>query len=216
MLHTEPTHAKKKDVTKFLDIPIDGSKEKMIQRLTEKGFELNITDGIEYMLGNYEGTRVRIFIKTERGSVWRLGICEENFVSATEIRQRFNFLCQIFRNNERYAHSSEGYTISGNEDIEDGIANGKEYSACFFQLPEGMTETQFMDSLLMDALGEYNLDKTEPISSEEREKIAAAASKAMREYLRDRVVWFQIEKFKDKYYIALFYDNKHNHPDVKQ
>ena len=51
----------KKDVTKFLGIPVDGTKSEMIQKLKAKGFKSSYYDN-EILEGEFNGRSVKIFI----------------------------------------------------------------------------------------------------------------------------------------------------------
>ena len=52
------------DVTKFLGIPVDGSKAAMIQKLKEKGFTYNTTT--DFLEGVFNGEKVYIHIQTNK------------------------------------------------------------------------------------------------------------------------------------------------------
>ena len=52
-----------KDVTQFIDIPVDGFKPEMIKKLKSKGY--TVIQGSEDMFkGEFNGTDVNIFIQT--------------------------------------------------------------------------------------------------------------------------------------------------------
>lgn len=48
------------DVTRFLGIPVDGSKSEMIHRLKEKGFQYNQSTGA--LRGEFNGLEVDIYV----------------------------------------------------------------------------------------------------------------------------------------------------------
>ena len=52
-----------KDVTKFLGIPVDGSKSAMIQKLKAKGFESSVYKS-DILEGEFNGAEVNVFIQT--------------------------------------------------------------------------------------------------------------------------------------------------------
>ena len=63
--------AQQKDVTRFLGIPVDGSKSEMIRKLKAKGFESNPYDeGI--LTGEFNGTMVNVYVLTNNNKVFRL------------------------------------------------------------------------------------------------------------------------------------------------
>ncbi len=64
-------------------------------------------------------------------------VSDENTMSETDIRIRFNRLCSQFKDNGKYL-SLDDYTIPENEDISYEMAvRNKRYEAIFYQLPEG-------------------------------------------------------------------------------
>jgi len=52
------------DVTRFLGIPVDGSKSEMIHRLKEKGFQYNQSTGA--LRGEFNGLEVDIYVVTTK------------------------------------------------------------------------------------------------------------------------------------------------------
>ena len=126
-----------KDVTQFLDIPVDGYKADMIKKLKSKGFTINKYSG-DALDGEFNGTDVNIFIATDNNKVWRIGVFDVNRTNETNIKIRFNNLIQQFVNNKRYfAHPDSTiakYRIPKEEDISYEISvNKKRYEAVFYQ-----------------------------------------------------------------------------------
>lgn len=69
------------NVTKFLGIPVDGSKAAMIQKLKEKGFRYNAQ--IDKLEGIFNGEKVYVLIQTNKNRVWRIAVtyktpCDEH------------------------------------------------------------------------------------------------------------------------------------------
>lgn len=60
--------AQKKDVTKFLGIPVDGTKTEMIQKLKAKGFTYN--QRLDCLEGEFNGREVKIFVVTNNNKVY--------------------------------------------------------------------------------------------------------------------------------------------------
>lgn len=124
-----------KDVTKFLGIPVDGYKSEMIRKLKAKGFtDSKLLDG--GLEGEFNGTEVVVDIVTNNNKVRRICLIDKNDMSESQIRLRFNNLCDQFENNPKYTppylYSNE--RISENEDISYEISvNDKQYEAAFFQ-----------------------------------------------------------------------------------
>ena len=64
-----------KEVTKFLGIPVDGTKQEMEQKLKNKGFvQIN---GLSGLSGEFNGKDVFVLIQTVKGKVWRLNIIDQ-------------------------------------------------------------------------------------------------------------------------------------------
>ena len=96
------------DVTKFLGIPVDGTKSEMIRKLKEKGFVYDQTN--DRLTGEFNGTNVNIYVVTTNNKVSRIMVCDENMTNETNIRIRFNNLCYQFKNNSNYISFGD-YTI---------------------------------------------------------------------------------------------------------
>lgn len=58
------------EVTKFLGIPVDGSKEEMIRKLKGKGFKPD-PQGSEALVGQFNGTDVNVYVATNNDKVCR-------------------------------------------------------------------------------------------------------------------------------------------------
>ena len=103
------------NVTKFLGIPVAGTKSAMIQKIKSKGFQYNYSrDCLE---GEFNGTQVRIF-------------------DEINIRIRFNTLCKQFENNKKYVNMEIDHTIPEDEDIlHQMLVDKKRYEAAYYQLP---------------------------------------------------------------------------------
>ncbi|MBQ3027116.1 MAG: hypothetical protein IJD27_06255 [Alistipes sp.] len=124
------------DVTKFLGIPIDGTKEEMLAKLREKGFHTSYDMGKDYLEGTFNGSEVYIAPVTNGNKVWRIAVMEKSRVDEGQIRIRFNNLCHQFENNPKYSSLGEKQTLDENEDISyQMIVNKKQYQANFYQLP---------------------------------------------------------------------------------
>ena len=66
LLFSMAAHAQQ-DVTRFLGIPVDGSKSEMVHRLKEKGFQYNQSTGA--LRGEYNGLEVEIYVVTTKNKV---------------------------------------------------------------------------------------------------------------------------------------------------
>lgn len=119
------------DVTRFLGIPVDGSKQEMIQKLKEKGFTMY---GDDVLQGEFNGKQVLLEVVTNNGKVYRIMVSDLNEIDEADIKIRFNTLCQQFKNNSKYT-SSLDQTIPDDEKIHYEMRiNNKRYEAAFYQI----------------------------------------------------------------------------------
>ena len=120
------------EVIKFLGIPVDGTKEEMIQKLKVKGFEKSNECDLE---GYFNGEYVCLNVMANNNKVYCIALGDKNLRSAKEIRVRFNTLCTQFENNGKYMPIIEGNSnqkISENEDISYEMhINRKNYTAYY-------------------------------------------------------------------------------------
>jgi len=122
------------NVTKFLGIPVDGTKSSMIQKLKAKGFTYNsVNDCLE---GEFNGKSVRLFVLTNNNKVWRIAVMEQLFLDEGQIKIRYNTLCEQFGNNPKYFPIAAN-RLSEDEDISYEMSvHSKNYQASFGQLPQ--------------------------------------------------------------------------------
>ena len=121
-----------KDVTKFLGIPVDGTKNAMIQKLRAKGFTYNSVTGV--LEGEFNGSQVQISVVTNRNKVYRIFIADKYTCDEGDIKIRFNNLCRQFENNGKYI-GDENQTIPDDEKIDFVAARIlKEHKAAFLEL----------------------------------------------------------------------------------
>ncbi len=122
------------NVTKFLGIPVDGSKTAMIQKLKAKGFTYNTTTG--FLEGVFNGEKVYILIQTNKNKVWRIVVWDKTRRDEGQIKIRYNKLFQQFEDNSKYTISETSHKLSDSENLSYGISvNNKQYAAVFYQLP---------------------------------------------------------------------------------
>lgn len=201
-----------KDVTKFLGIPVDGTASEMIKNLKSKGFKLNTVGDTDMLSGRFNGVDVHVYISTENGKVSRIMVCDENTVSETDIKIRFNRLCRQFKDNGKYL-SLEDYTIPDSEDISYEMSvHNKRYEATFYQLPEGEALENLQMSILQNVQSKYTPEQLEVASDELKTEILADCTTEFLRAIQNKLVWFMISKHYGKYYITMFYDNELNRP----
>ncbi len=124
-------------VIKFLGIPVDGTKQEMIQKLKSKGFTYN--QRLDVLEGEFNGEQVSIQVQTQNNKVWRIAIVDNTSRSEGQIKIRFNRLVAQFENNSKYTPAEESQTIDENEDIGYEIyVHDKQYIAGFFSETGGV------------------------------------------------------------------------------
>ena len=122
------------NVTKFLGIPVDGTKTSMIKKLENKGFTYDVK--ANSLSGEFNGGKVNIFIVTYKNKVWRLFVVKDQLYDEAQIKIQYNNLCNQFNNNAKYI-SLESNEIPENEDISYQMSvNSKEYQSAYYQLPK--------------------------------------------------------------------------------
>lgn len=198
-----------KDVTKFMGIPIDGFKPEMIQKLKEKGFVSSASDK-NILEGEFNGSQVTIHVVTTNNKVSRIGISDVNYVDETDIRIRFNRLCQQFKSNSKYT-SLDDYTIPEDEDISYEMkVNNKRYEAVFYQNPVITDSIAMANELKEILLQKYSEKELENPTEDIKTDIAKMGVSYAMDLISKKPVWFIISDFYGKYYITMFYDNEYN------
>ena len=215
-------YAQHQDVTRFLGIPVDGSKKDMIQKLKAKGFEsIPESDMLE---GEFNGTEVWIGVVTNNNKVWRVGVIDKNGRSEGDIKIRYNRLCRQFEKNSKYDPRYEGQTIPEDEDISYEMSvNKKRYQAIFYQYPVFTDSVEFVgfcrknfntsDSTAIKSINGLMEDG----SLKEDGPLMELAYSYLRLQARldntiyKKLVWFTIEESYGEYKIMMFYDNEYNH-----
>ena len=218
-----------REVTKFLGIPVDGTKQSMIQKLKAKGFTYD--QQTDCLYGEFNGEEVSISVQTNGNKVWRIAITDEIGRNENQIRIRFNNLVNQFENNNKYMPYKDSQTLSDNEDISLEIsANDKQYAAIFYQYSKDAPE--FSDTLTLQKeygeryakeLKEYLSQFTEEQLENPTEEMVENSKKilyqsvqsvmTMNDLISKKVVWFTIGGAYGKYYITMFYENGYNEAD---
>ena len=218
-----------REVTKFLGIPVDGTKQSMIQKLKAKGFTYD--QQTDCLYGEFNGEEVSISVQTNGNKVWRIAITDEIGRNENQIRIRFNNLVNQFENNNKYMPYKDSQTLSDNENIGHEIAvRDKQYAAIFYQYSKDAPE--FSDILTLQKeygekyakeLKEYLSQFTEEQLENPTEEMVENSKKIlnqsvqsvmkMNDLISKKVVWFTIGGKYGKYYISMFYENGYNEAD---
>lgn len=185
------TDAELYGVTKFLGIPVDGTKSEMMQKLRQKGFTYKIDKDL--MVGEFNGIKdAAIAIVTNHDKVWRIAVIEPP-QDEYSVKRRWNVLCEQFEQNRKYIASNllGDYELSDEEDVSLGISQGKQYQASYLQ---------------------SNIQV--PIDSTLSETEQSAESQRRLRHLANCSVWMTIVKadldYRNPYNIIIYYDNKYN------
>lgn len=182
----------------------------MIRKLEAKGFTLHRLGDREALSGRFNGVDVNVYISTENGKVARIMVCDADPMNETDIRIRFNHLCQQFNNNGKYI-SLENYTIPEDDDISyEMTVRNKRYEALFYQLPEGDVLEQLKANLLSNVQAKYTPEQLQNLSDDARTEIISQSLSALIDAVHNKPVWFMITEHYGKYYISMFYDNEYN------
>lgn len=217
-----------KDVTKFLGIPVDGTKTQMIQKLKAKGFIYNQQKDV--LLGEFNGEKVEVRVQTQGNKVWRLAVSDVTMRDEGQIKIRYNRLISQFKNNENYIALSENEPLSEDEDISYNISvYNKQYEATFYQKPD-FDSAQYANMLQEKYANEFNrINEYKAKFSEEelanpqgelkaniekiQEWVMEIMQKETAELLNNvykKLVWFTINDIYGRYVITMFYENGYN------
>ena len=193
--------AQEKDVTKFLGIPVDGTNAEMIAKLKEKGFTQVDFDDDVILEGEFNGTDVYIIVVTNNNKVYRIMVSDKNRISETDIKARFNTLCNQFKDNNKYLSIAD-YTISEDEDISYQLnVKNKRYQAIFYQVNQ-----ELITKILLNKYTKEQLVDTEKLSLKDQIDIA----ETYQNNCSHKQVWFIISENYGEYGITMYYDNELN------
>ena len=202
------------DVTRFLGIPVDGSKYEMIQKLKAKGFQSTPFDK-DVLTGEFNGTDVNIYVVTTNNKVSRIMVADVNTMDETDIKIRFNKLCRQFQKNKKYLPASlsvEDYSLSDDENISyEMLVHKKRYEAAYCQLPPTVVDSVSIRKEIMSVLfSKYSEEQLVNASVESRKAMIMAVLADLLGRYSKKSVWFMISDYYGKYYITMFYDNEYN------
>lgn len=199
------------DVTKFLGIPVDGSKSEMIQKLKAKGFRYD--SELDCLKGEFNGRDSYISVVTNSDKVYRIMVRDATSSSESNIKIRFNTLCRQFENNKKYQSvSSESYIIPEDDNISYEMSvNKKRYQASYFQVPEGgIDSTTIAQEAQTFIYSKYSQEQLSSFTEEQGQELMTELLQYMTDKLYKKSVWFMIAEQYGEYYILLYYDNGYN------
>ena len=208
MMISFSSFAQNKDVTKFLGIPVDGTKTEMKQKLISKGFVPKKMGDLEWLEGEFNGRNVNVYICTNNNKVYRIMLADKNTVDEAQIKIHFNNLVKQFENNKRY-YAFGDYSLSDEEDISyEMIVHNKIYAAYYSQNPD----FENIDTKVQIAIKEkYSAEELKNPSETIKKDIADITDKITFDEFSMKPVWFRIVSYNGEYYISMYYDNEYNH-----
>ena len=208
MMISFSSFAQNKDVTKFLGIPVDGTKTEMKQKLIAKGFVPKKMGDLEWLEGEFNGRNVNVYICTNNNKVYRIMLADKNTVDEAQIKIHFNNLVKQFENNKRY-YAFGDYSLSNEEDISyEMIVHNKIYAAYYSQNPD----FENIDTKVQIAIKEkYSAEELKNPSETIKKDIADITDKITFDEFSMKPVWFRIVSYNGEYYISMYYDTEYNH-----
>lgn len=208
---------------KFLNIPIDGTKENMISRIKEKGFRYDSYK--DCLRGQFNGKDVEVYVVTNHNVVDRIYVAYPE-MSESRVITEYNILLGQFNRNKKYIALQENEKIPDNEDLSyEMTVKNKKYGASFMHISPDLFSEEEIDNI--HALRE----KVEGMSSEEVQAMGQAMADSLQTRnfeisIEDTMkalnklmslvsgnVWFTIHERYGDYQIGIYYDNLKNRPD---
>lgn len=203
------------DITKFLGIPITGSKAEMVTKLKAKGFKA--APGLDGVLeGQFNGKDVYVHVVTNGNKVYRIMVADETPTNESNIKIRFNTLCSQFNKNQNYISFAEDQTINDDEDISYGmLVKNKRYQAAFYQKPIELTDSTAMKECMEKHITPILTSKFTPEqlanpTEDDQRKLQETYLEILMELCSKKTVWFMISGELGGYKILMYYDNEYN------
>ena len=86
ILSTTPFLNRQKEITKFLGIPVDGTRSEMIKKLKKKGFSATPTFGDFVLEGKFKGNDVYLYMLDYKDKVFSVYIRDKKPISEADIK----------------------------------------------------------------------------------------------------------------------------------
>lgn len=197
------------DVTKFLGIPVTGSKTAMIQKLKAKGYTYNASK--DCLEGEFNGMDVRIYVVTNNNKVYRIMVEDKYGFDDVEIISHYNVLLRQFEQNKHYIpYSNDNKPIDKDEDVgyKMAISNNR-YEAAFIQtgVIDSVQKNKEIDEIFHSRNRDFDIYQ---MSQEERQAEMNNCYEQWKSKYENKLVWFMIQSDIFGYKINLFYDNVYN------
>ena len=175
---------------KFLGIPVDGTEQRMIAGLKERGFRYNSAQG--YLTGQFNGENVDVYIHTNHNLVDRIYVSFPSTSSESDIRNKFNRLIYQFENNIKYtSFMTTNEPIPLDEDISYEMSvNDKRHQASYRYMNPDIDQNYLMREIMEAVVTAAPKDKAEDVkavlesyinsSDEERQEIDVQTSELLK------------------------------------
>ena len=216
MLLFATTASPQKDVTKFLGIPVDGTKNAMIDKLIDKGFTYNKAG--DYLEGEFNGKTVQLHVVTNNNKVYRIVVNDVLTVDEGNIKIQFNRLCQQFKNNKHYFAIKQQEIPEDTDISHEIIVKDKRFEASFYQDVDfsAVDTTACMLQVKEIMTNSYSQEElknpTEEMWQKMFEMYKVLCFARILEVAQNKSVWFMITYYKGigQYGITMYYDNGYN------
>ena len=116
----------KRDVTRFMGIPVDGTKSEMLEKLKANGFA-SFTKEKDILQGECDGRMVNVYLETYHDKVWQVVVADVYTLDGEGIKERFNGLCEQFSSDPDYFGrilTEDGNVIPDSVDVETMMSQG--------------------------------------------------------------------------------------------
>lgn len=209
--------AQKKPVM-FMDIPVGGPADAMMQKLHERGFEYHAEQkgrteiANTYMSGLYEGDAIRLnLVATPDSNVFRVWFVYNQDYNEKEVKQRFNALVTRYATDSTY-FAPQDFLIPEEASVKMTMKKSGSIMAVFFQ-SDYETEQQIIDHELKALRETPAFQQLTPEEQQERsELMRLTLAEEFADVTANRAVWLKIVQVKNRYRIIMFFDTVENVP----
>lgn len=127
------------EVTKFMGIPVDGTKSEMIAKLKAKGFTWYPAK--DCFTGLFNGRKVTLYIYVNGDKVWRVAVLYADEMDNINTINTYNHLLSLFENNGKYYSQRDNQAIEEGTDLHYEIEiNKKQIQNTFYQCSQKMNQ----------------------------------------------------------------------------
>ena len=132
------------EVTKFMGIPVDGTKSEMIAKLKAKGFTWYPAK--DCLTGLFNGRKVTLYIYVNGDKVWRVAVLYADEMDNINTINTYNHLLSLFENNGKYYSQRDNQAIEEGTDLHYEIEiNKKQIQNTFYQCSQKMNQDMAAD-----------------------------------------------------------------------